>query len=100
MISRSFTAAAAQWAAAAHPRAAILSQASGSVGGHFRVTEQGEVIRFKYGSRLLALTNLDTVLAATIEATLLPTVSPRENWRLIMDQLANAAMTDYREFTG
>lgn len=81
-------------------RAAILSQAGGSVNGHFRVTEQGEVIRFKYGSRPLALTNLDMVLAATIEATLLPPITPRENWRLMMDQLANAAMTDYRTITG
>ena len=80
--------------------AAILSQPGGSVNGHFRVTEQGEVIRFKYGSRPLALTNLDMVLAATIEATLLPPVTPRENWRLMMDQLANTAMKDYRQITG
>lgn len=81
-------------------REAILSQAGGSVSGRFRVTEQGEVIRFKYGSRPLALTNLDMVLAATIEATLLPPPAPRENWRLMMDQLSRDAMTDYRAITG
>ncbi|MCB1693431.1 MAG: phosphoenolpyruvate carboxylase [Pseudomonadales bacterium] len=78
-------------------RAAILSQPPGSVKHSMRVTEQGEMIRFKYGSEALALTNLDLVLSATIEASLMPPAKPRENWRLLMDKMAIVARESYRE---
>lgn len=77
-------------------REAILSQPPGSVNGSMRVTEQGEMIRFKYGSPPLALNNLDLILSATIEASLLPPPHPHENWRLAMEQLADVAKTEYR----
>jgi phosphoenolpyruvate carboxylase len=77
-------------------RAAILSQPPGSVKGSMRVTEQGEVIRFKYGSAALALNSLDLTLSATIEATLLPPPQPRDNWRMLMDKMANVACDSYR----
>ena len=77
-------------------RAAILSQPPGSVKGSMRVTEQGEVIRFKYGSSALALNSLDLTLSATIEATLLPPPQPRDNWRLLMDKMAGVACDSYR----
>jgi len=76
---------------------AILSQPPGSVDHSMRVTEQGEMVRFKYGSATLALANLDLVLSATIEASLLPPPKPRENWRLLMDRLAEVASSHYRE---
>ena len=78
-------------------RQAILSQPPGSVKNSMRVTEQGEMIRFKYGSPSLALINLDLVLSAAIEASLLPPPAPRENWRLLMQRLANVARDAYRE---
>ena len=78
-------------------RMAILSQPPGSVNHNMRVTEQGEMIRFKYGSAPLALANLDLVLSATIEASLLPPPEPRDNWRLLMDRLAEVANKSYRE---
>ena len=78
-------------------RMAILSQPPGSVNHSMRVTEQGEMIRFKYGSPPLALTNLDLVLSATIEASLRPPPEPMENWRLLMDKLANVASKSYRD---
>ncbi|MCB1645294.1 MAG: phosphoenolpyruvate carboxylase, partial [Pseudomonadales bacterium] len=78
-------------------RAAILSQPPGSVNSSFRITEQGEMIRFKYGSSLLALSNLDLMLSAAIEATLLPPPRPRENWRLLMDRMAETARDSYRD---
>ncbi len=77
-------------------RQAILSQPPGSVKNSMRVTEQGEMIRFKYGSPPLALTNLDLVLSATIEASLLPPPQPRETWRSLMDRLAEIASNHYR----
>ncbi len=78
-------------------RAAILSQPPGSVKGSMRVTEQGEVIRFKYGSAPLALNSLDLTMSATIEATLLPPPLPRENWRRLMDQMAEVSCQSYRD---
>jgi len=78
-------------------REAILSQPPGSVKNSMRVTEQGEMIRFKYGSDSLALNNMDLVLSATIEASLLPPAKPRESWRLSMDRLSEVACQSYRE---
>ena len=75
--------------------AAILAQPPGSVKRSMRVTEQGEVIRFKYGSEALALQSMDMALSATLEASLLPPAKPRENWRLLMDRLAEAALKSY-----
>ena len=77
-------------------RQAILSQPPGSIGQTMRVTEQGETIRFKYGSSSLALINLDLMLSATIEACLLPPPKPKESWRIIMQQLADTARQSYR----
>jgi phosphoenolpyruvate carboxylase len=50
---------------------AILAQPPGAVTGSLRITEQGEVIAAKYAEPLLAYRNLETLLAATLEATLL-----------------------------
>ena len=77
-------------------RAAILSQPPGSISSSIRVTEQGEMIRFKYGSTSLAVNNLDLILGAAIEASLLPPPKPRENWRLLMNRLAELARDSYR----
>lgn len=77
-------------------RAAILSQPPGSICNSIRVTEQGEMIRFKYGSTSLALNNLDLILGAAIEASLIPPPKPRENWRLLMNRLAEIARDSYR----
>ncbi|RMS40274.1 Phosphoenolpyruvate carboxylase, partial [Pseudomonas coronafaciens pv. garcae] len=56
--------------------AAILSQPPGSVAGRFRTTEQGEMIRFKFGLPDIAEQNLNLYLAAVLEATLLPPPPP------------------------
>lgn len=76
-------------------RDAILSQPPGSVNGHMRVTEQGEMIRFKYGSTDLAVQNLDLILSATIEASLIPQEKPRENWCDFLDKLSAESCQAY-----
>jgi phosphoenolpyruvate carboxylase len=51
---------------------AILAQPQGSVAGQLRLTEQGEVIASKYANPEIGRRNLETLVAATLEATLLP----------------------------
>jgi phosphoenolpyruvate carboxylase len=50
---------------------AIRAQPPGAVNGSLRITEQGEVIAAKYAEPQIAHRNLETLLAATLEATLL-----------------------------
>ena len=76
--------------------AAILSQPPGSVMGRFRTTEQGEMIRFKFGLPDIAEQNLNLYLAAVLEATLLPPPSPEPAWRKLMDKLASDGVSAYR----
>lgn len=76
--------------------AAILSQPPGSVAGRFRTTEQGEMIRFKFGLPEIAEQNLNLYLAAVLEATLLPPPPPEPEWRRMMDQLAADGVVAYR----
>ncbi|MBV4533179.1 phosphoenolpyruvate carboxylase [Pseudomonas sp. SWRI107] len=77
--------------------AAILSQPPGSVAGRFRTTEQGEMIRFKFGLPGIAEQNLNLYLAAVLEATLLPPPPPQPAWRELMDQLAADGVKAYRQ---
>jgi len=76
--------------------AAILSQPPGSVAGRFRTTEQGEMIRFKFGLPNVAVQNLNLYLAAVLEATLLPPPAPEPAWRALMDRLAEDGLSAYR----
>ena len=50
---------------------AILAQPPGTVNGQIRLTEQGEVIASKYSHPEIGRRNLETLVAATLEATLL-----------------------------
>ena len=76
--------------------AAILSQPPGSVAGRFRTTEQGEMIRFKFGLPDIAEQNLNLYLAAVLEATLQPPPMPQPAWRQVMDELAADGIKAYR----
>ena len=76
--------------------AAILSQPPGSVAGRFRTTEQGEMIRFKFGLPDIAEQNLNLYLAAVLEATLQPPPVPEPAWRELMDKLAADGVSAYR----
>ncbi len=76
--------------------AAILSQPPGSVNNRLRVTEQGEMIRFKFGFPQVAVQSLMRYASATLEATLLPPPVPEEAWRAVMDQLSADSVQVYR----
>lgn len=75
---------------------AILSQPPGSVDGRIRVTEQGEMIRFKFGLPKLAVQSLALYTSAVMEATLLPPPEPKPQWRQCMEQIANESVLSYR----
>ena len=56
---------------------AILAQPPGTVNGQIRLTEQGEVIASKYANPEIGRRNLETLVAATLEATLLQPTKAR-----------------------
>lgn len=76
---------------------AILSQPPGSINAKLRVTEQGEVIRNKYGLPERAYRTVELYVSATLEATLLPSPVPKPTWRNIMDTLAQVSYQAYSE---
>lgn len=76
---------------------AILSQPPGSVKGSLRITEQGEMIRFKFGLPRVARQSLTLYTSAVLEATLLPPPHPEPHWRETMDQLTERSLAAYRE---
>mgnify|MGYP000199723510 FL=1 len=75
---------------------AIMSQPPGSVNGSFRITEQGEMIRFKFGLPKVAEQNLAVYTSAVIEASLSPPPPPKDEWRDMMDWLTERSLTSYR----
>jgi phosphoenolpyruvate carboxylase len=76
---------------------AIMAQPPHTLGGKIRITEQGEVISFKYSMRGLARRNLDTVLAAVLEASADETpVEPKPRWVEVMEELSATAREAYR----
>ncbi|MDA0695279.1 phosphoenolpyruvate carboxylase [Acinetobacter venetianus] len=76
---------------------ALFSQPPGSISGAIRVTEQGEMIRFKFGLEGIALQNLEIYTAATLEATLLPPPVPKQEWRALMNQMTDLSVKVYRQ---
>ncbi len=76
---------------------AILSQPPGSVAGNFRITEQGEMIRFKFGLPKVAVQSLQVYTTAVLEATLAPPAPPRPEWRAMMDSLTRQSLASYRD---
>lgn len=76
--------------------AAILSQPPGSLVGGLRVTEQGEMIRFKFGLSGLAQRSLALYASAVLEGLLLPPPVPQQPWRELMQQLSDISCQAYR----
>ena len=77
---------------------AILSQPPGSLTGGFRVTEQGETIRMKFGTTKVAQKSLALYADAILEALLMPPPQPKPEWRNIMTQLSAKACQHYRSY--
>jgi phosphoenolpyruvate carboxylase len=75
---------------------AILSQPPGSVSGSFRITEQGEMIRFKFGLPSVAKQSLKLYLNAVLEASLLPPPKPKNDWRELMNEMTKLSLSSYR----
>ena len=77
---------------------AILAQPGGAVQGQIRITEQGEIISSKYSNPDVGRRNLETLVSATLEATLLQDESPAPDPAFLetMEELSQAAYTAYR----
>jgi phosphoenolpyruvate carboxylase len=78
---------------------AVLAQPPGSVNGQLRLTEQGEVIASKYADPVVGRRNLGTLVAATMEATLLPGVDLGKDeapFTEAMEELSAHAFAAYR----
>jgi len=76
---------------------AILAQPPGTVRGQIRLTEQGEVIGSKYANPEIGRRNLETLVAATLEATLLnPTRSAPDTYLAAAAELSLSSMAAYR----
>ena len=79
---------------------AILAQPPGSVNGQIRITEQGEVISSKYSNPEIGRRNLETLIAATLEATLLDhphDADGNPGYMRIMETLSLNAFAAYRK---
>jgi phosphoenolpyruvate carboxylase len=78
---------------------AILAQPAGDFSGEIRITEQGEVLNWKYSDPVLAEWNLEIMIAACLEALTRPDGSTSEAaqpWADVMDQMSADAFRFYR----
>jgi phosphoenolpyruvate carboxylase len=80
--------------------AAILSQPAGDFSGEIRITEQGEVLNWKYSDPILAEWNLEIVIAASLEALTRPektSADADEASESAMEQMSADAFRFYRK---
>lgn len=75
---------------------AMASQPPGSVKGRIRVTEQGEMIRYKFGLPRVAFKSLSSYLVATLRATISPNEAPKPEWRDLIERMGKASLEAYR----
>ncbi len=79
---------------------AIVAQPLGTVNGQIRLTEQGETIAFKYSDAKVGKQSLETLIAATLDASLFPQTDlsnqQERAFEGIMETLSGTAMTAYR----
>ncbi|MGC1374414.1 MAG: phosphoenolpyruvate carboxylase [Candidatus Sulfotelmatobacter sp.] len=83
--------------------AAILAQPAGDFSGEIRITEQGEVLSWKYSDPVLAEWNLELMIAACLEAVAMPAkVSNKimQRWQEAMESISADAFTFYRKHIG
>ncbi|MDE2423278.1 MAG: phosphoenolpyruvate carboxylase [Betaproteobacteria bacterium] len=76
----------------------ILAQPAGSVNAQIRLTEQGEVIASKYSDPGIGRRNLETLVAATLEATLLNQSGSTEEWQRIYQVMEEISVTSFERY--
>ena len=80
---------------------AIIALPWGTLDGQIKMTEQGEVISDKYSTPALARENIESSLAAALEATILnraprQSANDLENWTATMDLISQNSFVKYR----
>jgi phosphoenolpyruvate carboxylase len=80
--------------------AAILAQPAGDFSGQIRITEQGEVLNWKYSDPVLAEWNLELMIAASLEALArsdTPQTQESSRWNDAMEAMSQSAFAYYRK---
>jgi phosphoenolpyruvate carboxylase len=82
---------------------AILAQPPGTVNGQIRLTEQGEIIASKFSNPEIGRRNLELLVAATLEASLIPQAGGDHHtkklalFEQVMEELSERAYSAYRD---
>jgi phosphoenolpyruvate carboxylase len=79
---------------------AIVAQPAGAFTGCLKITEQGEVINWKYSDASLAQRNLELMVAASLEALARPGqpgTEPEQGWEEALEEMSTDAYAFYRE---
>jgi len=79
---------------------AIVAQPAAAFSGSLKITEQGEVINWKYSDASLAQRNLELMVAASLEALARPGLvetTPESGWEGALEEMATDAYLCYRE---
>ncbi|HDL4260796.1 TPA: phosphoenolpyruvate carboxylase, partial [Mannheimia haemolytica] len=77
--------------------AALLSQPPRSLKNGLRVTEQGEMIRFKLGLPAVAVESLELYASAILEANIFPPPEPKQQWRDVLAKASDISCQIYRD---
>jgi len=80
--------------------AAILAQPPGCLSGHIRITEQGEVLNWKYADPVLAEWNLELMIAASLETLTLRGEQQSQHplrWEEAIEEMSREAYRIYRK---
>ena len=79
---------------------AIVAQPAGAFSGKLKITEQGEVMNWKYSDAVLAERSLELMVAASLEVlwrSSEPSGDMEEEWEATMEALSQDAFAFYRE---
>ncbi|HVF54994.1 MAG TPA: phosphoenolpyruvate carboxylase, partial [Pyrinomonadaceae bacterium] len=77
---------------------AIAAQPPGAFNGRIRITEQGEVLNFKYSDAILAERSFELMIAASLDALARPDAFPvAAEWSAAMEEMSAEAFSYYRE---
>src|SRR5581483_1780319 len=75
---------------------AILAQPPGCFSGQIRITEQGEVLNWKYADPVLAEWNLELMIAASLEAFTRPAQEANQSWEEAIEEMSQESYRVYR----